>query len=364
MKIALIGPGIMPIPPNGWGGVENTIWKYYLKFVDLGHEVVIFNSKNIKKVSLIINSSDFDFVHIHHDEYVKFFSNKLRIPFCATSHYGLILQKNEWSNGYFSIFSNFFSCSGIISLSNEIRDLYLKNGYSGPIYVLKNGINVDDFSFKDIGNNRAICLGKIEKRKRQSEISKILDNNVNIDFVGPVSDNSFKEGNTTRYLGSWSRELIEKKLTDYNTLVLLSRGEAAPAVVVEALASGLSLVISKSASANLEKHPFITVLDDEEDDPNVIISAINNSIRQNNEYRKLIREYASNNFDNSMIMREYLDIINNFIGKKKEIKMPRPKINSFIKNNLLLYIYSSFWLSLSKIKIIRFFYNFLKNGEK
>ena len=30
MKIALIGPGIMPIPPDGWGAVESLIWDYAL----------------------------------------------------------------------------------------------------------------------------------------------------------------------------------------------------------------------------------------------------------------------------------------------------------------------------------------------
>ena len=26
MKISIIGPGIMPIPPTGWGAVEILIW--------------------------------------------------------------------------------------------------------------------------------------------------------------------------------------------------------------------------------------------------------------------------------------------------------------------------------------------------
>ena len=37
MKIALIGPGIMPIPPDGWGAVESLIWDYALELTDLEH---------------------------------------------------------------------------------------------------------------------------------------------------------------------------------------------------------------------------------------------------------------------------------------------------------------------------------------
>ena len=46
MKIALIGPGIMPIPPVGWGAVEILIWDYYNELKKLGNEVIIINTKN------------------------------------------------------------------------------------------------------------------------------------------------------------------------------------------------------------------------------------------------------------------------------------------------------------------------------
>jgi hypothetical protein len=44
MKICLIGPGIMSIPPPGWGAVEILIWDYYQALTRLGHEVQIVNT--------------------------------------------------------------------------------------------------------------------------------------------------------------------------------------------------------------------------------------------------------------------------------------------------------------------------------
>ena len=41
MKITLIGPGIMPIPPTGWGACEILIWDTKLALEKLGHEVQI-----------------------------------------------------------------------------------------------------------------------------------------------------------------------------------------------------------------------------------------------------------------------------------------------------------------------------------
>ena len=43
MKIALIGPGIMKIPPDKWGAVEMMIWDYAIILKDLGHRVQILS---------------------------------------------------------------------------------------------------------------------------------------------------------------------------------------------------------------------------------------------------------------------------------------------------------------------------------
>lgn len=48
MKISLIGPGVMPIPPNGWGGVEHLIWDMYQSLTKLGHEIQIVNELELK----------------------------------------------------------------------------------------------------------------------------------------------------------------------------------------------------------------------------------------------------------------------------------------------------------------------------
>ena len=39
MKVSIVGPGIMPIPPTGWGAVEILIWDQKLALEKLGHEV-------------------------------------------------------------------------------------------------------------------------------------------------------------------------------------------------------------------------------------------------------------------------------------------------------------------------------------
>ena len=59
MKIVIVGPGIMPIPPSGWGAVEILIWDSKVALEKLGHTVEIVNTQSpmeiIKKINENIN---------------------------------------------------------------------------------------------------------------------------------------------------------------------------------------------------------------------------------------------------------------------------------------------------------------------
>ena len=58
MKIANITPGVIPIPPNGWGAVEKIIWEVHNNLLDKGHDSHI---KYLNEVS----KDEYDIVHIH-----------------------------------------------------------------------------------------------------------------------------------------------------------------------------------------------------------------------------------------------------------------------------------------------------------
>ena len=67
MRLALIGPGIMPIPPDGWGAVESLIWDYALELEEIGHEGNIINTPNHDDIIDFLNEDEYDFAHIHFD---------------------------------------------------------------------------------------------------------------------------------------------------------------------------------------------------------------------------------------------------------------------------------------------------------
>ena len=69
MRICIIGPGIMPIPPRGWGAVEILIWDYKETLESFGHDVLIVNTPDPNKIIQETNDYNPDFVHVQYDDF-------------------------------------------------------------------------------------------------------------------------------------------------------------------------------------------------------------------------------------------------------------------------------------------------------
>jgi hypothetical protein len=89
MKISIIGPGIMPIPPTGWGAVEILIWDSKNALESLGHEIQIVNNQNPSQIISEINSFIPDFVHIQYDDFIGLYPY-IQYPKAITSHFGYL----------------------------------------------------------------------------------------------------------------------------------------------------------------------------------------------------------------------------------------------------------------------------------
>ncbi|MCC5629625.1 glycosyltransferase [Nostoc sphaeroides CHAB 2801] len=318
MKIALVAGGYIPAPP-----LSNSIltlmqeYKYFLD--NLGYEVDIFNDKNVNEVIDKINKNNYDFVHLHAYQFVSQFNQSLKQKYCFSCHNGYFLKKDKWEEDFKQGFQHYLNAPGIIALSHPTKDVFLQAGYSGYISTQVNGIDTQKFDFKDQGNNKAICLGWIQPRKQQKLLAEIINGKIAIDFVGPLDDPDFVEGSTTKYLGVWSLKDVYSHLTNYSCLVLISDGEVAPLVVLEAMAAGLSVVVSESASANLHSKDFIRVLPDDiltnatAENQKIVCDTITDLIDKNRFLRQEIVEYVRGNFDFSQIIKTYIQIIDEFI---------------------------------------------------
>ena len=309
MKIGLIGPGIMPIPPTGWGGVEHLIWNFHNQLKKINDEVVIINTPNQQEIVNIVNSGKFDAIHLHYDQFANVMPHLDCKKKMITSHYPYLENPEPQYVFLYDLLKN--SKSHIVCLSDRIEKEFLHRGNnSNHLSVLPCGIDVDSYSIDEeevLHPDRSIVIGKLEPRKRQAFLQK---KNLNIDFIGNNADPSFDTTDPC-YFGEQSKEDIMENLTSYANMILLSSGEAHPFVCLEAMAAGLGLVLSEQSTANLDlSQPFITVIpDDKLNDKSFLKQKIKENRKISLTMRKDIRKYCFDNFDWSSIIKQYKSII-------------------------------------------------------
>jgi len=322
MRILLVMACEQVIPPLGHGAVEKIVWETKLDLEKRGHSVDILNKHRKRTMAGILAKPwTYDFVHLHQDGAAPVWT-KLQhwfsFPLAVSTHYGYAPFPQQWEEGYQRVAQGLLSAPNLILQSEQIRQVFIAQGFQGKSYILSNGLNAHNIEFRDLSVKQALCLGRIQVRKRQARLAQLLDDTaVECDFIGPPEDETLAVNErNTRYLGEWTRKQIEHGLTDYACHVLLSHGETmAPIVVLEALAAGLSLVVSPEASHNLDVSlPWIHVVDIDKDDiPSIICKAVT----ENSLYRRQIRQYCLETFDYDVLMPRYLNIVQKIIARNK-----------------------------------------------
>jgi glycosyltransferase involved in cell wall biosynthesis len=316
MKISFIGPGFLKIPPSSHGAVELIIWEYKNSFEKLGWDVQIVNEINKEKTIELVNHFNPDFVHIHLD-HLFFYENFLNCKKIGlTNHDGYAefynLRPSNYTDEIKKGTTNFKGYH--LCLSDRLRNFYINHfkTQENKTFVLPNGVNINNFYFsKNCYYKSSICLGKIDDtdRKNQIYLSSLKND---IKFVGPVENVQFNHEN---YIGIWEKSILYKNLTKFANLILLSKGEAAPLVCIEALSAGLGLVITEKSAANLDTSlPFIEIIPEKYlYDIDYVSNVINKNIEISIKLREDIRKYAVENFCWDKLTRRYSNLLINKI---------------------------------------------------
>ncbi len=309
---ALIGQACaaISIPPKGWGAVETILWDYKTWLEKLGHKVVIINTDDRGEVIDTIKRRRPDVVHLHQHDLADVL-NKIRVPVkIFSSHSGYRIYKL----GTFLSLHKYliqYPQDGLIvfAMSAAQRKMFLDLGCNpAEVFVTPNGTDHRKFKFRGapLHENRSIYLGNIDNNKRQ-HLYQAIDS---VDFVGSHGGKKF-DRTRENYLGEWTRDTLYEHLSDYASLVILSKVEvAAPLVVLEALVCGLGVVVSTAASVNLDtKLPWISVIPDEKITDVAFVEA---EIARNREislrHREQIREYGVGNFSWEKLVPRYADL--------------------------------------------------------
>jgi glycosyltransferase involved in cell wall biosynthesis len=321
IKIFIVAPGILPLPATGPGAVENILTHYYEELSKRDDvEIVLWNDPNLAEAAKYVNNpaNAVDFVHVHYDDHIPYMVAYCNCPVYGTTHFGWIHHKEKWEH-YPPIHSGVLEAAGLICLSQEIANVYRRDGFVGPLRILRNGVEVEKYKFEPVGGVKdLICLGTVEHRKGHPKLVEFCERyGLNLDLVGPIGDFSPPDGlKYVKYLGVWDKETVRSRLTDYKALVLVSEGEADPLVTKEAMAAGLSLIVSDDAKANLpwlEKWIYLTDLKDP-DSRLIIRDKFRKILEQNAQFRTTIRHTAETRYAWKVIVDEYVRIVKELVA--------------------------------------------------
>lgn len=315
MRITLVGPGIMPIPPNGWGALERQIWDRAKILTKLHHKVTIINTPDTSKIIEECIKSTPDVVHVHYDVFyqvVETLSQRLKCPILFSSHYPYIDQPSmHKGDGYEKILEFLLKKSDLFynfAVSPKDYDFFReKKVPENRLFWLMEGTNDVEFAYNESCElkNKSIYLGKISERKKQYIYQSIP----NIDFVGRYDGNTSFDSNNNNYKGEWDREILCKDLTKYANMILLSDGENGTSLAIkEALVVGLGVVISRHSASEVDTtKPFVTVIPDNKlTDISYVTEAIESNRQISVVSRKEIRDYGMKTFSLENLIKKYI----------------------------------------------------------
>jgi autotransporter strand-loop-strand O-heptosyltransferase len=193
MKIAQINPGILPIPPNGWGAVEKIIWEYTLLLRKMGHQVDIKYLDEIQK-------DEYDIVHVHMANLAIELQNK-GIPYVFSMHDHHVVW---WGKDSGCFKDNLRAIEG--SIKSFVHAKFLVNyfGSSKAVY-LEHGVNIQEYAFieRKIDKPKLLCLANngiigdqgYDRKGFRYAIEAARDLQLPITVAGPKNNQNFFNAN-------------------------------------------------------------------------------------------------------------------------------------------------------------------------
>lgn len=313
MRIVHIGHGRLPIPPTQWGAVEDIIWNYKHWCEIYGHGFLVVN--DLSPVQAMMEAEAFrpDVAHLHDESKIDAFA-VLDAPIkIVTTHDPTFFEK---PNPFIERFVKGDFLVGCLSQS-QANGLSRCGMSHTRMLLTYNGARSDLFRFtpEPLWPHKMVCLGMIGQRKRQNLLLPLEF----VDCIGPVA--TYDPISTSGVVfESWYRKQVYHQLTNYSALVLLSKSEADPLVVKEALMAGIDVIVSEAASANLDRsQSFVHVLPESTINNPFMLRVTLERILKSPKDRVAVRKYAEEHFDWSVLVKRYLTTLFNVIRKVETV---------------------------------------------
>jgi autotransporter strand-loop-strand O-heptosyltransferase len=330
MKIVQITPGLLPIPPNGWGAVEKIIWEYHNNALKLGY------FSDIKYLDEVVKD-DYSIVHVHVANLaLKCYERGIPYIFSMHDHHAYLYGKTSpvYEENKEALSK---SLIGIVPAKYLVEYFDLPN-----VTYLSHGVNIDYFgNTKDIfiGEHKILCVannGYIHDQSRDRKgFSFAIDAARRLDLpitvCGPENNKKYFEKNPCDYHKlSIKYNLTEDELRNeyrsHSIFIHASELEAGHPnlTILEAMASGLPVITT--TEENQETTSLIPITRNTEE----IVLAIEKVVSDYSRYSTQSSSFAASNYDWLKITQKLLNL---YMGCSCDI-MKKSLIHSYQKTEI------------------------------
>jgi autotransporter strand-loop-strand O-heptosyltransferase len=246
MKIIQVTPGLLPIPPNGWGAVEKIIWNYHNSSISLGHKSEI-------KYLDDVEAGEQSIVHVHVAN-LALKCHERGIPYIFTMHDHHSYLYGKESHVYFE---------NLEALKNAVVGIvparYLIDYFGVPnVRYLSHGVDTSYFNPADVtpqhsilcvANNGYIHDQSFDRKGFSYAIEAAQKLDLPITICGPSNNQSFFDQYNSNYHKltikyDLTEEELKKEYQSHSIFIHASELEAGHPnlTILEAMSSGLPVL--------------------------------------------------------------------------------------------------------------------------
>lgn len=317
MNIVHVTHGILPFPCDGWGAVENLVGNYKRCCERDGHQCHVVNTTDHEAAVEQVNALKPDVIHLHDEgkvDLMPLMNAKVKMLCCHAP--------DMFADGFEAMPKIVSGSFYVVAQSQQAADNYRKCGVDRQrLLLFQNGVNPAEIRFAPDAKlpGRCVCLARVTSRKRQH----LLRHLPFVDFIGPY-DASYTQFSpqSENYLGEMPRDRLNRCLTDYQAMILLSSAEAwAPTAIIEGLMAGLDVIVSAACTPNLmTSAPFVWVLTEGEiRNPDALEGIIKARLTRPNR-RKLVRLYAEAQFGfDQVLYPHYIHTLGKLVAEARKV---------------------------------------------
>jgi len=263
VRVLLVGGGVQPIPPTGYGAVERILDDFRIALIAAGHEAEVVNRVRHRRMRdeypfawelpRLLEGRSYDVLHAN----TPVVANRLalgRYPYVYTSHSRHWFYRDRLSHrwGYWLERRAVRHAKGVVALTNSLaRTMEEKvRPPLPPITVIPFGVNSDRFhpEWSRRSGRNALGVGVVLPFKRWELAARALRGlGVHLRIAGPMPSPEYaalvrRAGDDVEMLGEVSQEELVRLYSESDFLLHPSSVEVLSATVLEALSAGLPVI--------------------------------------------------------------------------------------------------------------------------